>query len=122
MPPIDPARLRKIQRASRELRLLFIVLFVLTALGALTKLGHPNPHGTKVVLAGIVFQGASLTDKIHLLWVVQHVLGAGIALWIFYHLIRLLGLYSQVGSSRRRRLLSSVGLVYHCSVSLWYGS
>ena len=95
MPAIDPARMRKVRRASRELRLLFIVLLVFIVLGALTRLTHPNPLGTKIVLAGIVFQGATLTDKIHVLRIVQLVLGAAVGLSIFYNLIRLLGLYSQ---------------------------
>jgi len=121
MPAIDPARLRKIQRASRELRLLFIVLFVLVVLGALTKLARPNPHGAKVVVAGIIFQGASLTGKIHMLWVVQHVLGVAIGLWIFYHLLRLLGLYSQgrIFTAQNVAFIRRIGLSLFCFPLVW---
>jgi Protein of unknown function (DUF2975) len=118
MPAIDPARLRKIQRASRELRLLFIVLVVL---GVLTKLARPNPHGAKVVIAGIIFQGASLTGKVHILWIVQHVLGAAIGLWIFYHLVRLLGLYSQgrIFTAQNVAFIRRIGLSLFCFPLVW---
>jgi hypothetical protein len=121
MPAIDPARLRKIQRASRELRLFFIVLFVIVMLGALTRLARPNPHGAKVAVAGIIFQGTSLTGKIHVLWVLQHVLGAAIGLWIFYLLPRLLGLYSQgkIFTAQNVAFIRRIGLSLFCFPLVW---
>ena len=87
-------KLSAIQRASRGLRGLLIFLFVIIVLGVLSNLTHPQPQGAKT-LAGVVFFGAAVTGKIQWLWLLQIVLSSAIKLKLFYHLIRLLGLYSE---------------------------
>ncbi len=87
-------KLAAIQRASRGLRGLFILLLAMVALGVLGDLTHTHAQGAKV-LAGVEFPGAAVTGKIQLLWVLQLVLHAAIYLKLCYHVIRLLGLYSQ---------------------------
>lgn len=121
MPVIDPTRLRRIQRASRELRTLFIVLFVLSVLGTAITLTHPRAQAAKVVLAGIVFQGASLTGKLHVLSLAQHVLGTVIYLVAFYHLIRLLGLYAQgrLFTTQNVVHIRRLGLSFMCFALVW---
>jgi Protein of unknown function (DUF2975) len=87
------SRLARIQRASRQLRGLCIILGVLTLAGMLNSMIHPVPPDSRT-LAGIVFHGASLTDRIRHLWLLQTALYAAVNLKILYHLIRLLGLFA----------------------------
>jgi hypothetical protein len=87
-------KLSAIQRSSRGLRALFTFLCVMVVLGMLSNLTHPQPQSAKT-LAGVEFAGASITGKIQLLWLLQIVLRTAISLKLFYHVIRLLGLYSE---------------------------
>jgi hypothetical protein len=91
---ITANRLAAIQRASRSLRVFFIFLAAVLVLGTLNKITQPFPPGTRT-LAGVVFQGAAITAKIQILWLVQTVLGALLSLKILYHFTRLLGMFAK---------------------------
>jgi hypothetical protein len=91
---MTPDRLNNIQRTSRQLRAFIIFLAILAALGMITRYTHPIPHDVKTI-AGIGFEGAALTGRIQVLWLVQTLLNAALVLKALYHLSMLLGLYSK---------------------------
>lgn len=91
---LTASRLAAIQRASRSLRIFFIFLAAILVLGTLSRIAQPFPPGT-ITLAGVVFQGAAITGKIQILWLVRTLLYALLSLKILYHFITLLGMFAQ---------------------------
>ncbi len=120
MMTITASKLGAIQRASRGLRGLFIFLFVIAVLGVLSNLTHPLPQSAKT-LAGIEFVGPAVTEKIQLLWLLQNVLRTAIYLKLFYHLMRLLGLYSegQLFTAQNVAQIRQLGLTFMFTPALW---
>jgi hypothetical protein len=117
---ITANRSKAIQHASRALLVFFIFMSVISLLGMLNRMTVPFPPGTRTV-AGVVFQGAAITGKIQILWLVQLVLGAALTLKILYHLIRLMVLYSkgQVFTAQNVAQIRRVGLTYACAPAVW---
>jgi hypothetical protein len=120
MMTITANRLSAIQRASRGLRGLLIFLFVILVLGVLSNLTHPQPQDAKT-LAGVEFLGAAITAKIQLLWLLQIVLRAAIYLKLFYHLIRLLSLYSEgkLFTAQNVAQIRQLGLTFMFAPAVW---
>jgi hypothetical protein len=85
-------KLEDIKRVSRQLRLLFILIAAGTALGTLAKLF--TPHAT-ITLAGVQFTGDGAGGAVWGLWITSTVLTTAVLLKLFFHLIRLFGLYSE---------------------------
>jgi Protein of unknown function (DUF2975) len=117
---ISADRSKTIQRASRSLLVFFIFMSVISLLGMLNQMTHPFPPDTRT-LAGVVFQGAALTGKIQILWLVQLVLGAALTLKILYHLIRLMVLYARgrVFTAQNVAQIRQIGLTYACTPAVW---
>ena len=85
-------RLRAIQRASRWLQILFILLAVLFVINRISVLTQTLPTDTHT-LDGVAFHGSALTNNIQILWIARLALGAALTLKAIYHLIRLFGLF-----------------------------
>lgn len=117
---ITANRLQSIQRASRALRLFLIFICPFFVLGIYFKTVNPSPGDTRT-LAGIVFQGASLTDRVQLLWVVQNVLAAALTLKVVYHCIRLLGSFSKgtLFAAQNVTQLRRAGLTLMFAPAIW---
>lgn len=113
-------RLSAIQRASRALLVFFIFISVISLWGTLNNIVHPFPPGTRT-LAGVVFEGTAITDKIHALYLVQLVLGAALTLKILYHFIRLMMLYARekIFTAQSVAHIRQVGLTYACGLAVW---
>jgi hypothetical protein len=113
-------RLSAIQRASRALLGFFIFLSVIFLLGTLNQVAHPFPPGTRT-LAGVVFEGPAITDKIHILWLGQVVLGAALNLLILYHLIRLMRSFSkgELFTAQSVARIRQIGLTFMCVPAIW---
>ena len=117
---ITTNRLGEIQRASRWLLGFFIFISAISVWSTFAGIAHPFPPGTRT-LAGVVFQGAAITGKIQILWLVQVVLGAALNLKVFYHLIRLTGLFSRgtLFTAQNVAQLRQAGLTYICQLPVW---
>ena len=117
---MTPDRLSAIQRASRALLVFFIFMSVISLWSTLNNIVHPFPPGTRT-LAGVVFEGAAITEKIHSLYVVQMVLGAALTLKILYHFIRLMMLYSRgkLFTAESVAQIRQVGLTFACALVIW---
>jgi len=111
---------KAIERASRALIVVFIFMSVISLLGMLNRITVPFPPGTRT-LVGVVFQGAAITGKIQILWLLQVVLGAALSLKVLYHLIRLLVLYSKgkVFTVQNVAQIRRAGLTYACAPAVW---
>jgi Protein of unknown function (DUF2975) len=114
------ARLSTIQRASRALRRFFIFLAALLVLGTLATIANAPPNGISV-LAGIVFQGTSMTGKIEALLLVQKLLGTALSLKVLYHLVRLMGLFAEgkLFTALHVAQIRQVGLTLMCAPLVW---
>lgn len=117
---ITPNRLSTIQRASRWLLGLFVLMSVVLVWGTLNNIVHPFPPGTRT-LAGVVFQGAAITGKIEVLWLVQAVLRTALYLKIFYHLIRLMASFSKAKlfTAQNVAQVRQIGLTAICVLPVW---
>jgi Protein of unknown function (DUF2975) len=117
---ITTNRLGEIQRASRWLLGFFIFISVMSVWITLNGIAHPFPPGTRT-LAGVVFQGAAVTGKIQILWLVQVVLSAALTLKILYHLIRLTRLFSRgtLFTPQNVAQLRQAGLTFICQLPVW---
>jgi hypothetical protein len=117
---ITPKRLSEIQRASRALLVFFIFMTVISLWSTLGNLAHPFPADTRP-LAGVEFQGAAITDKVHGLWLMQMLLGAALTLKILYHLIRLMVLYAKgnIFTAQSVAQIRQVGLTNLCALAIW---
>jgi hypothetical protein len=117
---ITADRLIAIQRASRWLLGFLIFVSILSVWGTLSSIAHPFPEGVRT-LAGVGFQGTAITGKIQILWLTQLVLGAALSLKIFYHLIRLMGLFSKgkLFTEQNVAQVRQVGLTFICVVAVW---
>jgi hypothetical protein len=117
---ITTNRLGEIQRASRWLLAFFIFISVIWVLGTLVGIAHPFPPGTRT-LAGVVFQGAAITGKIQVLWLMQVVLTAAVNLKVLYHFIRLTGLFSKgtLFTAQNVAQTRQVGLTFACFPAVW---
>lgn len=113
-------RMNYIQRASRALLIFFIFMSVISLWGTLNSIVHPLPADTRT-LAGVVFQGAAVTDKIHTVWLMQMVLGAALTLKVLYHFIRLMVMYSrgQIFTAQSVSQVRQVGITFACSLVIW---
>jgi len=113
-------RKNTLQRTSRALLVFFIFMSVITLWGTINSIVHPFPADSRT-LAGVVFQGEGITDKIHALWLGQMVLGAALTLKILYHLIRLMVQYSrgQLFTSQSVAQLRQIGLTYAAAMVVW---
>ena len=113
-------RLSTIQRASRALLVFFIFMSVISLWGTLNNIVHPFPPETRT-LAGVVFQGAAMTDKIHGLWLMEMLLGVALTLKVLYHLIRLMMQYSKgkIFTAQSVSQIRQVGLTYGCGLVIW---
>jgi hypothetical protein len=113
-------RVAAIQRASRSLRIFFIFLAAILVLGTLNKITQPFPPGTRT-LAGVVFEGATITGKIQILWLVRRVLDALLTLKILYHIVRLLGMFAQgkLFTVQNVAQLRQIGLTLVSTLVVW---
>lgn len=114
-------RLSTIQRASRAMLGLFILMSVIFVWSALSNLAHPFPADSRI-LAGVVFKGAAISDKIHALWLLQIVLSAALGLKVLYHFIRLMMMYSrgELFTSRSVEQIRQVGLTFALGLVVWF--
>lgn len=98
MSTTEAPRLQEVKRVSGLLRGFFKFLFAMTVLSlivmTLSTLMLPNDGEFSVELAGIQFSGAELTGRIRVMAAISALLGLGVSLKAFYHLIRLFGLYA----------------------------
>jgi hypothetical protein len=85
-------KLEDIKRVSRRLRFLFILIAAGTALGTLAKVYAPP---AAISLAGMQFAGDAIPGTLWFIWITASVLTAAVLLKLFFHLIRLFGLYAQ---------------------------
>jgi len=109
-----------IRRASRWLRILLIavgVLFVINRITTAIVISHVN---TRMVL-NVAAQGAAVTTKVQVLWLVEIVLGTALYLKVLYHLVRLLGLYSkgEVFTAKNVGQLRQIGLTLAFAPVIW---
>lgn len=113
-------RLGTIRQASRALLVFFIFVSVISLWSTLNNIVHPFPPGTRT-LAGVVFEGSAITDKIHALWLTQLVLGAALTLKILYHLARLMVLYAQgrIFTAQSVSQIRQAGVTYACALLVW---
>ncbi len=113
-------RLNTIQRASRALLIFFIFMSVIHLWSTIATIAHPFPAGNRS-LAGVVFEGAAITDKIHGLWVTQMVLSAALTLKILYHFVRLMLLYAKgrIFTAQSVAQLRQVGLTFAFGIVVW---
>jgi hypothetical protein len=113
-------RAHSIRRASRALLVFFIFMTVISIWGTLNSVVHPFPPGTRT-LAGVVFEGASISARIHGLWLVQMLLGAALSLKILYHFIRLAVLYykGKVFTAQNVAQIRQIGLTFFFAVPIW---
>jgi hypothetical protein len=113
-------RLNTIQRASRALLVFFIFMSVINLWGTLNNIVHPFPPDTRT-LAGIVFEGTAITDKVHGVWLVQLVLNAALTLKILYHFIRLMMLYAKgrIFTAQSVAQIRQVGLTFAFGLAIW---
>ena len=113
-------RLSTIQRASRALLVFFIFMSVISLWGTLNNIVHPFPPGTRT-LAGVVFKGTAITDKIHGLWLMEMLLGAALSLKILYHLIRLMMQVSRgkIFTAQSVAQIRQVGLTFAGALVIW---
>jgi hypothetical protein len=86
-------KLEDIKRVSRRLRFLFMLIAAGTLLGTLAKVFGTPP--TTITLAGLQFTGEAITGAVWTLWIASSVLTAAVLLKLFYHLIKLFGLYAE---------------------------
>lgn len=109
-----------IQRASRWLLGLFIFLALILAWGTVNRIVHPFPPGTRT-LAGVVFEGAEITGKIQVLWLLQILLGAALNLKIFYHLSRLMMAFSKglLFTAQNVSQIRQIALTSIASLAVW---
>lgn len=117
---ITADRLGEIQRASRWLLGLFVLISVVSLWGALNDIAHPFPPGTRT-LAGVVFQGTAIAGKIQTLWLMQVVLSAALSIKILYHLIRLAVLFSKgkLFTAQNVAQIRQVALTNMCVLAVW---
>jgi hypothetical protein len=118
MSKFAPARLEDVERVSRRVKQFFLLVAVLTVLGTLATLfGEPVP----ISLVGLGFHGEAVTAKVQTLWVIETVLSATIALKVFYHLIRLFGLYAEgkIFTPANVLQMRQVGLTLLLAPALW---
>jgi len=117
---MTPKRLAQIRRASRWLQFLFVFLSVFFVVNRLSVLVHPVPANTRT-LDGVVFQGAAITGKVQILWLAQVALGAALSLKVLYHLVRLLGLYSQgkLFTAQNVARLRRIGIPFAFAPLVW---
>ena len=113
-------RQNTIQRASRALLGFFIFMSLISLWGTLAGIAHPVPADSRTV-AGVVFEGATLPDKIQGLWLAQTLLGAALGLKVLYHLIRLMVLHTRgkVFTAQNVSQIRQVGLTYAGALVLW---
>ena len=113
-------RRNSIERAARALLIFFIFISVIFLWSTVANIVHPFQPGTRT-LAGVVFEGAAITDKIHNLWLLQMVLSAALNLKVLYHFIRLMILYTKgkVFTAQSVSQIRQVGLTFACGLVVW---
>lgn len=113
-------RLQVIQRASRWLRVLLILLGILLLINKINTLLQPFPADART-LVGVVFQGAAVTGKIRVLWFAQVALGTVLQVAILYGIIRLLELYSRgtLFTAKHVARLRQIGLTCAFAPAIW---
>ena len=113
-------RMNSIQRAARALLIFFIFMSVIILWSTLANVVHPFTPGTRT-LAGIVFEGAAITDRVHNLWLMQMLLGAALNLKILYHFIRLMILYTRgkVFTAQSVSQVRQVGVTFALALVVW---
>jgi hypothetical protein len=117
---ITANQLNSIQRASRAFLVFFIFMSVIFLWGTLNSIVHPFPPDTRT-LAGIVFEGAAVTEKVHGVWLAQMVLTAALNLMVLYHFIRLMILYAKgsLFTAQSVAHIRWVGLTFACALLIW---
>jgi hypothetical protein len=113
-------RLGTIQRASRALLVFFIFMSVIWLWSTLNTIVHPHPADSRT-LAGVEFEGAAVTGKIHGLWLVQMVLNAALTLKVLYHFIRLMVLYAKgrIFTTESVAHIRQVGFTFASGLAVW---
>jgi hypothetical protein len=113
-------RQNTIQRASRALLVFFIFMSVISVWSTLANVAHSSAADSRV-LAGIVFQGSAITDKIQGLWLTQMLLAAALGLKILYHLIRLMVLHvrGKVFTAQNVAQIRQIGVTYAFAIGIW---
>jgi len=81
---------------------------------------HPFPADSRT-LAGVVFEGAAITDRIHGLWLAQMLLSAALGLKVLYHFIRLMMLYlkGKLFTAQSVSQIRQVGVTFACGMAVW---
>ena len=120
MKAINGNRMNTIQRTSRTLRAFLILLAILLAMGLITRWIHPIAHEVKTI-AGVAFEGDALTGKIQTLWLVQMLLAAAVNLKVVYHLVKLLGLYSngELFTAANVAQIRQLGVTMMSGLAVW---
>jgi hypothetical protein len=113
-------RLNSIQRASRALLVFFIFMSVISLWGTLASVAHPFPADSRIV-AGVVFEGAAVTERIHGVWLMQMLLSAALTLKVLYHFIRLMVLFvkGQIFTAQSVAQIRQVGVTFACGLLVW---
>ncbi len=113
-------RMNTIQRASRALLIFFIFMSVISLWGTYAAILHPFPADSRT-LAGVVFEGAAVTGKIHGLWLTQLLLSAALTLKVLYHFIRLMVLYARgrIFTAQSVAHIRQVGLTFAFGLAIW---
>lgn len=113
-------RVRTIQRASRWLQALLILLTILFVIQRLNTLMQPYPPDSRT-LVGVVFHGAAITHKIQILWVVQLVSGMALYLKVLYHHLILLRLLSkgELFTQKQVAQLRQIGFTLAFAPAIW---
>jgi len=120
MPAMTAERQNTIKRASRALLIFFIFMSVISLWGTLAGVMHPVPADSRTI-AGVVFEGAAITDKVQVLWVAQALLGSALSLKILYHLIRLMMLHTKgrIFTAQNVSQVRQVGLTFIGALVIW---
>ena len=113
-------RLQTIQRASRWLRVLLILLGVLLVINRINAWMQPFLPDTRTLL-DVVFHGAAVTGKIEILWSAQLVLGTALYLKALYDIIMLLGLYAkgELFTTKNVARFRRLGLTFAFAPAIW---
>jgi hypothetical protein len=118
-------KLKQVQRYSTSLQRLFKFLFALGAIAvviaALLILTGAEPFDANVRIGSAVYSGDSISGTIRVIAIVGLALGAGIALKLNFHLIKLFGLYAQgdIFTADNVRQIRQIGITVLLIPALW---
>jgi hypothetical protein len=118
-------KLKQVQRYSTSLQRLFKFLFALGAIAvviaALLILTGAEPFDANVRIGSAVYSGDSISGTIRAMVIVGLALRAGIALKLYFHLIKLFRLYAQgdIFTADNVRQIRQIGITVLLIPALW---